>query len=252
MKLSVVILAKNEQNSIAQAIESVLFADEIIIINDESTDKTIEITKKVKHQNLQILNHPLEQNFSQQRNFGLSLARGEWVLFLDADERVTVELKYEILNAINSEHDGFYISRQDFLWGKKLEYGETGNIKLLRLARKGSGKWSGAVHEVWNVKGSTSSLAYPLLHYPHATISDFLAKVNYYSTIRAEELYRKKVYTNAFLIFAYTKAKFFKNYFFLRGYKDGTAGFVHAMIMSFHSFLTRGKLYLLWKGIKNI
>jgi hypothetical protein len=97
------------------------------------------------------------------------------------------------------------------------------------------------------VKGKTLVLQKPLLHYPHPTIAEFLKEINYYTDIRAKELYRRKVFVRWWDILLYPKAKFILNYFLRRGLLDGSAGFVFAVMMSFHSFLVRGKLWLLWQ-----
>lgn len=252
--LTAVILTKNEENMIIDCVESVLFCDQILIIDDESSDKTVQIVKSMNNPKVHIRVHPVENDFSKQRNYAMAEAKGDWLLFVDADERVTQELQEEITKSIsqNSDISGFYIKRSDFVLGKKLEYGEVGNIKLLRLMRKGTGKWKGKVHEVFKTSGKTELLTNALVHYPHKNISSFLIKLNKYSTLRADELYEGKVKSNLAYIILYPLSKFLKNYLFLKGYKDGITGFIHATLMSFHSFLVRGKLYLLWKGIKNI
>ncbi len=254
MQLTAVILTKNVENTIADCIESLLFCDQILVIDDESTDRTIEIIEKMNNPKVHVRVHPLDNNFAKQRNYAMTQATGEWVLFVDADERVPEALASEIKNAINQEsslYEGYYIRRDDYLWGEKMQKGETGNIKLLRLGKRTKGKWKGRVHETWEIKGNKGVLHTPLIHYPHQNLSEFLREVNHYSTLRAEELFEKKVHSNFVLIIMYPTAKFIKNYFFLSGFKDGIPGFIHAVVMSFHSFLVRGKLFLLWKGIKN-
>jgi glycosyltransferase involved in cell wall biosynthesis len=256
MNLSGVILTKNEEENIADCIDLLSFCDEIVVVDDDSSDRTIEIVKNLNNPKIKVLSHQLGNNFSALRNFALDQARGNWVFFIDADERVSPELANEITAVCmpdfqGDNREGYYVQRIDHIWGRELKYGETGNIKLLRLAKKNAGKWEGNVHETWEINGKLGQLIHPLEHLPHKSISEFLRKINLYSTMRADELYKIKVKSNLLFIIGYPKLKFIKNYFFLKGYKDGTAGFVHAVIMSFHSFLVRGKLFLLWKGIKN-
>src|ERR1035437_6486734 len=136
--ISVIILSKNEEKNILDCLETVNWADEIIIVDDNSIDRTIEITKNQKLKNLKILTRSLNGDFAKQRNYALSYAQNEWVLFIDADERVTSELRREINDFIIEEKErplfnGMYIKRKDSLWGKFLNHGETGSIKLLRL-----------------------------------------------------------------------------------------------------------------------
>lgn len=248
MKISAVILTKNEEKNIVECLKTLSWCDEIIVIDDSSIDKTVEIAQKFK---AKVFIHALDNNFSKQRNFGLEKASNDWVFFIDADERASDSLISEILslNDISDSlknYNGFWIRRIDFLWQKKLQHGETGNIKLLRLARKDSGKWHGAVHETWNIKGTTGKLKNPINHYPHQTVTEFLKEINFYTTLKAQELHKKNVKCNWWDIILYPKAKFFLNYFLKLGFLDGLSGLVFAIMMSFHSFLTRGKLWLSW------
>lgn len=243
--LSVVILAKNEEKNIQACLESLNFCDEILLIDDNSSDNTVELAKQA---GAHVLVHKLENNFAMQRNFGLEKAKGEWVLFIDADERVSKDLAKEIQTKISSSDDtvGYIIQRFDFMKGKMLTHGETADIKLLRLAKKDSGKWVGKVHETWDVSGNIEQLENPLSHYPHQTIDEFLAEINFYTTLRAQELFAKKMPVHWYDVILYPKAKFFKNYIFKKGFLDGTEGIIMAIMMSFHSFLVRGKLWQLW------
>lgn len=132
------------------------------------------------------------------------------------------------------------------MWGKELRHGETGNIKLLRLAKKDTGRWEGKVHEEWKVKGEIGTLKNGIEHYPHKTIAEFLKEINYYTDLRSKELYEKRVKANFFSIIIYPKVKFFQNYILKLGILDGMEGLIFAILMSFHSFMVRGKLWLLW------
>lgn len=245
--ISVVILTKNEEENIRRCLESVKWCDEIIVVDDNSTDETMEIVKKYK---TTIYQRSLNSNFSAQRNFGQSHAKNEWILFIDADEVVTDALAYEISNAIGFKDqnlrnfDGFYIKRSDFIWGKQLKYGETGNIMLLRLAKKGLGSWVGMTHERWQIGGSIGKLVNPILHFPHKTLEEFLKEINFYTDIKAKELKDKNTKVFFWSVFFYPLGKFAVNCFLKRGFMDGMQGLVFAIIMSLHSFLVRSKLWL--------
>lgn len=245
--ISAIILTKNEENNIGACLESISWCDEKIVIDDKSEDKTAEIAKA---KGAKVYVHSMHKNFSEQRNFGLDKAKGDWILFIDADERVSSALWYEIMQHTSESienYDGFYLKRQDIMWGKVLKYGETGNVQLLRLSKKDAGRWEGLVHERWNIKGKTLLLNNPLDHFPHSTVSEFLREINFYTDLRAEELYRIKTKSNWLSIIAYPKAKFILNYFFKGGFLDGLPGLVFAIVMSFHSFLVRSKLWLMWQ-----
>ncbi len=241
--ISAVVLAKNEEKNISRCLSSIAWCDEIILVDDNSTDRTALLAKKYK---AQIFIHPLNDDFSAQRNFGLGKAKFDWVLFVDADERISSALWYEIMQTINSpinNYSGFYLKRIDFMWKKKLNYGESGNVKFLRLVKRDSGKWVGKVHEVWQSSGKTNKLKNPLIHHPHNTVKNFLKEVNYYTTLRASDLYDKNTKINWWSIVVYPAGKFIYNYIFKLGFLDGVQGLVFAVMMSFHSFLVRGKLW---------
>lgn len=249
IKFSAVILTKNEEDSIVDCIDSVLWCDEIIIVDDLSVDRTIEIVKNLKNEKIKVYKHQLDKDFSRQRNFGLEKVNGEWVLFVDADERISEGLRFEIehvvapQNLFNPKVQGFTVRRTDFIWGKELRHGETGSTRHLRLAKKHAGQWVGKVHEIWKIKGKVGKLNNPLFHYPHRSISEFLKEINFYTDLRAEELFNKRVKARSFSIITYPLVKFLFNFIFKRGFLDGMQGFILAILMSFHSFLVRGKLW---------
>lgn len=248
--ISVVILTKNAENSIQQAIESVSWADEVIVVDDNSTDTTHKIVKD--HKAL-LWNHALENDFSQQRIFGLEKAKGDWVLFIDDDERVSPKLRDEIRKEIARNETticGYYIKRIDIVWGKELKHGETGNATFLRLARKNFGIWKDPVHEYWDIQGRTPTLKNPLYHNPHKNISEFIRKINLYSTIRANYLFKNNIKESPLAIFGKPFGKCMFNLIILQGYKDGTIGVIHALLMSFHSYLVRAKVWELNNKIK--
>jgi len=278
--LSAVVLTKNEERNIERCLNSLDFVDEIVVVDDDSSDNTLDKVKshppnrraKGKNegqnqvrlgQKLKIFQRNLNGDFAGQRNFGMEKARGEWVLFLDADEEVSDELKKEIKEVIryaSLERDdlvGFYIKRRDFFWGREVKFGEVLKVRrqgILRLIKKGFGQWQGKVHEKLQVtprqtwlssyKLQVLSLKNFINHYPHPTIKEFLHEINFYSSLRADELFQQGKKTNLLEIIFYPFLKFILNYFIYLGFLDGPTGFVYAFMMSFHSFLVRGKLYI--------
>lgn len=241
--ISAIILSHNSEAEIGRTLESLSWCDERIVIDDFSTDKTVDIAKKKK---ALVFTRVLHDDFAAQRNFGLEKAKGEWVLFVDSDEVVSKNLAEEIKKSLTIDCSGFYIKRQDYLFGKKIEHGETSKVRLLRLAKKDSGKWERPVHEVWMVKGLIGELVHPLEHFPHPNVAQFVAEINRYSTVNARHLHAQNIKVPLWHIVAYPVAKFFVDYFWYRGFLDGTPGAIIALMMSMHSFLTRAKLWLLW------
>lgn len=244
--ISCVVLVKDEEKTIETCLQSIRsLVDEMIVIDDDSEDKTIEKAKKF---GARVFKRPLKCDFAAQRNFGLKQAKGDWVLFIDADEQITTGLAEEIKTAVKKkEFNGFYLRRQEWFGGKWLRYGETGRIRLLRLGKKGVGKWQRKVHETWRIRGKVGELKNPLLHYSHQNISQFLGQINFHSTLHAQALKEEGVKFSLFRLIFNPLGKFIQNYIFRLGFLDGVSGFIFAMMMSFHSFLARAKLYQLWK-----
>lgn len=239
--ISVVILTKNSSKQLSKTLASLSFCDELIIVDDYSSDSTIKIARKYK---ARIFKRELNNNFSAQRNFGLSKARYEWVLFIDSDEIVTKSLAKEIKRQIEyGKYNGFYIKRRDIWLGKKIRHGET-NINILRLGRRNTGKWKRAVHETWEIKGEIGKLKNIIVHYPHETLSEFISEVAKYSQLHSIQNKKEKKKPYSFKALIFPVIKFKVNFFVKRGFMDGLHGFVIAGIMSFHSFLSWSNLWL--------
>lgn len=243
--VTAVVLAKNEEKNIGACLESLKWCDEVVVVDDYSEDTTLEIAKK---HGARVFQRYLNGDFAAQRNFGIEKAKGEWVLFVDSDERVTPGLTTEIKNVVaDAENMGFYIKRRDFMWGRELKHGEVGNAEFIRLAKKGAGFWKRRVHEFWEIKGEVGRLENPLRHYPHQTIKEFVEHIEYFSTLHAQARHKEGEKSSLFKIIFWPKAKFFQNWIFKLGFLDGTAGVVVALLMSFHSYLAWSKLWLLQK-----
>jgi glycosyltransferase involved in cell wall biosynthesis len=247
--ISAIVLTHNEEENIKDCLESLKFCGEIIIVDDNSQDNTLKIAKKF---NTKIFTHSLNGDFSAQRNFGLERAKGDWVLFLDADERIDENLAREIIEktwavAGKKKSDypqGYYIRRRDFFWERELRHGETANLEFLRLARRDAGLWQRRVHEYWSIKGETQTLENSLSHYPHKTLREFVRETDYYSSLHAEEKKSKGEKSGIIKIALWPALKFIHNFIFRRGFLDGQAGVVMALMMSLHSYLAWSKLYL--------
>ncbi|MBI3559374.1 glycosyltransferase family 2 protein [Candidatus Gottesmanbacteria bacterium] len=184
------------------------------------------------------LNKKSITDFAAERNKLLAKAKTEWVLFVDLDEEISPELEREIREiGENQGYQGYRIKRRDWFMGRWLKYGETGNIKLLRLGKKGAGVWKRKVNEVWEI-WNVGEFRGKLLHYPHKNIAEFIKKINFYSDLDIGEF-------GGFRGFGLIKpvAKFFLNYFLKLGFLDGFPGFVMAFMMSFQSLVVRVKQF---------
>ena len=190
------------------------------------------------------LNQPNIQDFSQARNQAMAQANTKWILFLDQDETLTPLLRHEIDTVlsrlpIGTPDDIYAFKRQDWFLGRKLCFGETSRVRLIRLMPKNSGYWKGKIHEKFVSDFPVKTLKHPLLHHRRLSVSQFLDRINYYSSLRAEEINRFSIFELLF----YPPVKFVKNYFWHLGFLDGLPGLAMAFMMSFHSLAVRVKQY---------
>ena len=258
MKISGIVITKNEEKNIVRCLKSLSFCDEVIIVDDFSYDDTIRNAElflqenSVSKFNVKIFKHRVSGNFAKQRNYALGKSGNDWNIFIDADEELSQDLINEIkdldkggnLNRIGS----YRLKRRDFFWKKEIRYGEVLLSRVYgisRLVKKGSGEWVGNVHEVFkSYEGyHEKKLKGYINHYPHQTLREFISDINQYSSLRAKQLAAQGKKSGIFQIVLYPLVKFFISYFFLLGILDGAAGFVYSFLMSFHSFLVRAKLW---------
>lgn len=241
--ITAIVLTKNEEKNIKECLDGLKWCDELLVIDDNSEDNTTKIAKEC---GAKVLDHSLNDDFAAQRNFGLTKAQSEWVFFVDADERVSKKLGNEIEEKIKEDNkvEGYYLKRNDYFLSRLLRYGETGSLRILRLGRINSGKWNRRVDEVWEVKGQTETLENPLLHFSHPNLVQFLESINKRSTLNARYLFENNKNLDIFEWFK-PFLKFIQNYLLKLGFLDGVQGFIFAVLMSLHSFMVRGKLYLL-------
>ena len=187
----------------------------------------------------------IAEDFAKLRNLAQEQVAHDWVLHLDADEEISLPLQEEIKQVIkNAEHAGYCLKRKDYFLGRWLQHGETGDLQLLKLGRKHRGKWIRSVHETWNIEGNIGQLNNPLLHYPHPTVAEFLERINRWTTLNTKVFCEQGVTVSWWQILLYPSGKFFLNYLIKLGFLDEMPGFIMALMMSFHSFLTRAKLYM--------
>ncbi len=185
--------------------------------------------------NLEIitLNKPGIVDFAKERNILLNKAKSEWVLFIDTDETLTKELKKEIEEKTQNEswYNGFYIKRKIYFCGQLV-----GEDRVLRLARKNSGRWIRAVHEIWEVEGKAGVLNNYIIHNTANNLYEYIAKLNKYSTVHAAENLKEGKRSNLIKIIIYPKLKFVQNILLGRS-------FVFSLMQALHSFLSWVKLW---------
>ncbi len=236
MLLSAVIITCNEEKRIASCLDTLQFADEVIVVDSGSHDRTPEIARKAE---ARVFTRLLD-NFAAQRNYAMSLAEGKWVLFIDADERITLELRVLIEKTIRdpSACDGYTILRINHIFGAPMLHGANSEDHPLRLVKKGKGEWQGLVHEKLVVNGSVGSLNRELQHVTTQSLDEYFAKFNLYTTLDAREMIRKaKPMPSWAAVLFRPWAEFIYYYFFRRGFRDGSRGFVYQALSSFYIFI---------------
>jgi glycosyltransferase involved in cell wall biosynthesis len=241
LPLSVVIVTKNEEVNIEDALKSVADAKEIIVVDAFSKDNTVEICRKYTNK---VFQHQWE-GFARQKQKAVDYVEGAWVLILDADERVTPELKTEIISAIsNANCNGYYMPRENYFIGKWIRHGGWWPDHALRLFKKDKGRFEiREVHEKVVVEGPTAYLKNPLKHYTYRSISDFVLRADNYSTLAAREIKKYSGNAGLFSIAIKPLATFIKMYFLRRGFLDGTRGLILALLYSYYTLLKYVKVW---------
>lgn len=239
-KISVTIITKNEEQLIEDCLKSAAWADEIIIVDSGSKDGTLDIGRKYTDK----IFFNEWKGFADQKGFALNLANNDWVLSLDADERVSIELRNEIENNDFSESDGFFIPRKNFFLGRHITTCGWGRDRQLRLFRKSKARITNRlVHEGFEVDGRIKDLKNPVIHYTFNSIDKTISKINHYSTLEAMEKYTSKKNITGGKIMTHGISSFFRSYISLKGYKDGVPGLMISIIDSMTTTLTYMKMW---------
>lgn len=224
-KISALIIAYNEMGYIEKCIESVTFADEIIVVDSYSTDGTYEYLKI--HQKVKVIQHPFA-NFTAQKSFALKQATNDWVLFLDADEVVPQKLQEEIVETVNSDTEfvAFWFYRKFMFQKSILKFSGWQTDKNYRLFRKSKAKFSDKkiVHETLNVNGSSGILKERLTHYCYKSYEDYKSKMLKYGRLKAKEAFYRERRFNYFSLIFKPMWKFFHHYILRLGILDGKKG----------------------------
>lgn len=225
--LTVIIITKNEESHITQCLESVKWADEIIVLDSGSTDNTVSICKEFTP-------HVFEmdwQGFGIQKQRALEKATGDWVLSIDADETITPQLHAEIESAMQSEHyNGYHIPFLSNYCGKQIRHSGWHPDYHLRLFRRTESKFTAdIVHENINVKGACGVLNSPILHDSYTDLNEVLIKINSYSTLQAQKLLANGAKSSLSKAIFRALWKFIQTYFVKVGFLDGKHGLMLAI-----------------------
>jgi len=238
-KLSVLIPAYNEEDNIRDCLESIKWADEILIVDSYSNDKTLEIAKEYTDR---IIQHEYI-NSATQKNWAIPQARFEWVLIVDSDERVTEDLRNEIVRALSQndkEINGYYIPRKNFFLGKEMKYGGWGfeHDFNLRLFKRDSGRYEDKeVHADIIIKGKTGKINSPFLHYSYKSIHQYLKKLERYTDWAAQDIAKRNNSVGWHHFVLRPIGTFIKMFILKLGFLDGIYGLILALFSSYYVFI---------------
>lgn len=241
MGLSVVVITKNEEANIRRCLESVAWADELIVIDSQSTDRTVEIARE----HGAVVCDVEWRGYGPAKRRGVALATQEWVLSLDADEAVGMELARQIQEIVAGvgEHEGYIVRRRTNFLGRWIYHCGWYPDPVLRLFRRERGNVNEAVvHERVEVEGSVGRLSGEILHYSYPTLEHYLAKSDVYTTLGAREAFRKGRRAHWYDIVFRPPVSFISHYLIRRGFRDGMEGLIISVMSSVAVLVKYAKL----------
>ncbi len=247
-KLTAIIPTGNEAHNIEEVLQSVAFADEIMVVDSYSSDNTVALAKKYTNF---IIQREYEYSASQ-KNWAIPQATHEWILLVDADERITPELKDEIQKILKNGTDkaGFWIYRDNLFMGRRLKNSGIKGDKCIRLFRKNLCHYEDKhVHAEIIAKGEVGFLKQKMLHDTYVNIDRFYAKMNRYATWQAEDYAKRQKKVNAFHLWFKPNFRFFKHYIIGGGFRDGFEGYVYALTQKHAVKMRYIKLKMLLQNI---
>ncbi len=250
MKITAIIPTFNEEINIREAIESVSFTDEIIVVDSFSTDKTVSIARDL---GAKILQREYKYSASQ-KNWTIPQSSNEWILLIDTDERVTPELKDEIQSLLKSErlndYSCYWIGRNSHFMGKDVKFGGW-NDKVIRLFKKSDCKYEDVkVHSEIITTGKIGFLKNKLYHNTYRSFDHHMEKLNRYAFLQAQDYDKKTGNLTAYHFVLKPMFRFFKHYLIQGGFRDGKVGLIIAYNHSYSVFMRYVRLWLLRRNQK--
>ena len=239
--VSVAVITLNEEERIRGCLESVVWADEVVVVDSGSSDKTVAIAREFTER----VTFHAWAGYGAQKNFALDQCRGDWLLSLDADERVSEELRAEIAArlAATPREAGFFVPRQNVFDGRWMRHGGLYPDHQLRLFRRGRGRFrEAAVHEAVQLDGPTGRLSAALVHESYRGVADFVARANRYSDLAAAELLAAGRGGSAADLLLRPVWRFVAMYLLRAGFLDGRRGLVLAVLYAYYVFLRAAKV----------
>ncbi|MFQ5896200.1 MAG: glycosyltransferase family 2 protein [Nitrospinota bacterium] len=240
--LSVTVVTYNEEARLRRSLESVAWAEELIVVDAQSSDGTVAIAREYTGR---VVVRPWP-GYAAQKNFALELATAPWVLSLDADEVVSDALRAEIEDVLARGPDcaGYYLPRKNIFLGRWLRHGNHWPDRQLRLFRKGRGRFvDRSVHESVEVEGRTGHLREPLEHRSYDSVGEFFARSHRYAILAAEDLHRRGVRPKPHHQLLRPLGRFLKSYILQRGFLDGQEGLITAVGYGYYVFMRQAHLW---------
>jgi glycosyltransferase involved in cell wall biosynthesis len=242
VKLTVTVITKNEASNIAAALDSVSWADEIIVIDSHSTDDTVAIARRLATQ-VEVRDW---SGYGAQKNYAAGLASNDWILSIDADERVTPALALEIRTVLagGPRASGYRIPRVAYYLGRGIRSTDWYPDLQLRLYDRRASRWNERrVHESIELTGSPGRLRHDLHHYPYRDISHHLVTIDRYTTLWAKDAHADGRRTSALGVLVHAVLAFGRNFVLKRGFTDGPQGLIVSALNSYYVFLKLAKLW---------
>ncbi len=244
LKISASIIVRDEEENIAAVCETVAWADEIVIVDSDSTDRTVEIARRYTDK---VFNRPF-RGYKDKHEFADAQTSGDWIFWIDADERVTPELREAIAGLRRRDPDtlpdGFRIARSTRYLGRWIRHSGWRPDYQMRLYRKSASYWDGvAPHETARVRGRVDTLPGEFLHYTRRDLSEHHRVLDEYTTLAAEYHHKNNRRVRAIEIFILPVAAFIRTYVLKQGFRDGVQGLIIAMFTAYSVFLKFAKAW---------
>jgi glycosyltransferase involved in cell wall biosynthesis len=241
-KVSAYMITYNNEETIERALKTVTWANEIVIVDSFSNDRTVEIGRKFTDKLFQ----RKWPGHRDQYQYAADLTTHEWIMFVDADEEVSPELAQEIREVLGGKVegvDGFFVYRRTLYLGRWIRYGGWYPDGEIRLYRRNKGRWEGGLHARVVIEGTVRSLKNQYLHYTYRNISDQIQTIDKYSRIAAEDMVKQGERFSLFKLLFHPPFRFIKEYFFKSGLRDGLPGFVIVISTMYYVFMKYAKLW---------
>ena len=248
-KVSIYMITYNNEETIERALKGVTWANEIVIVDSLSNDRTVEIGRRFTDKLFQ----RKWPGHRDQYQYAADLTTHEWIMFVDADEEVSPELAEEIRKELSGKGegvDGFFVYRRTFYLGRWIQYGGWYPDGEIRLYRRKKGRWEGGLHARVVVNGRVRSLKNLYHHYTYRDISDQIQTIDKYSRIAAEDMVQQGEAFSLFKLLFHPPVRFIKEYFVKSGFRDGLPGLVIVMSTMYYVFIKYAKLWELTKRQK--